>query len=249
MTRRSLLGLAPLGLCVLPKIALAIFASGSVVLDPSNLVENTLTAARSLLSNENEARVILQNIEQYAQDAKHLITLPTDMVNQIRDYMRQYQDILAKGKGMKDEMAWNIQQFEDLFRSGWQGDSSLMQQAEGLMGRVREAGRMATRAGDLYDRLGTQQESVNRLLVASQGAPGMKATQQATNQLLGTLANQQGNLQLLLAAQNEMQTSWIMSQVVSSERAEADAYAQRIDATKYYAAVRGNLAIGPRLPQ
>lgn len=251
MTRRTLFTLAG-GIAVLlltPHRVPAILGIGdtAIVLDPSNLSVNAYTKAQTYLSNMNEARMILQKVESMAQDARHLISIPVNTLNELQSLWQQYTAIVAQGQGVLGELKGTVSQFEQLYASGWGGNGSFMQRAQGLLGKVREVGAIATRADSLYQRLGSQQRRVQTVLTASQAAPGSLAAQQATNQLLGTLADQQASLQLIMAAQSEMQTSWIMSQVVAAETAAANGMAQQINPTKYLRTGAG-WGQGQRLP-
>jgi type IV secretion system protein TrbJ len=232
----------------LPSSSLALFGIGDIVNDPLNTFQGTLTAARSLVSNQNEATQIIQQIQQIAQDAKHLMSLPLSVVNDLQRAMDRYTALIADGRSTIGQIKAMTAQFEQLYASGWGGNADLMTRAKALLGKVREAGAFATQANALYDRITGQQAAVTRLLVASQVAPGSLAAQQATNQLLGTLAEQQVSLQALIAAQGEVQQRWIMTQVVGAEQAAAQGLAQQIDVTKYLPA-RTLVGAGPRLPR
>lgn len=248
MTRRQVL-FTGLGLALaLTTKAWAIWGIGDITFDPTNNATNMLTAARSLVSNQQEARLILQNVESLANQAKDLAALPLSVLQDIEQAWQQYTQIMYQGQMTVGQIRNTVQQFEQLYASGWGGNGDMMQRAQALLGKVREAGRVANQAQSVYDRLTGQQRTVTRLMSASQAAPGSLAAQQATNQLLGTLANQQGNIQLLLATQHEVQTSWIMRQVVAEEQAQQNA--QRWMADYVRAPVRGpGEGKGPQLPQ
>jgi P-type conjugative transfer protein TrbJ len=187
-------------------------------------------------------------MHQIAQDAKHLMSLPLSVVNDLQRAMDRYTALIADGRSTIGQIKAMSAQFEQLYASGWGGNADLMTRAKLLLGKVREAGAFATQTNALYDRITGQQATVNRLLVASQGAPGSLAAQQATNQLLGTLAEQQVSLQALIAAQGEVQHRWIMTHVVGAEAASGQGQAQQIDVTKYLPA-RTLAGTGPRLPR
>jgi P-type conjugative transfer protein TrbJ len=250
MRRRTvivgLLGLV--ALVAAPGPTRAFWASGSIVNDPLNTAQGTLTAARSLISNQNEVRILTEQLHQIAQDAKHLMSLPLSVVNDLQRAMDRYTALIQDGRSTIGQIKAMSAQFEQLYASGWGGNADMMTRAKLLLGKVREAGAFATQANALYDRITGQQATVNRLLVASQVAPGSLAAQQATNQLLGTLAEQQVSLQALMAAQGEVQQRWILTQVVSAEQAAAQGVAQQIDVTRYLG-VKTLTGTGPRLPR
>ena len=104
-------------------------------------------------------------------------------------------------------MAWTLRnattQFEQLYSVGFNGNASLLQRAQAMIGQVRAASRAATEATALFDRLCAQQASVTTLIAASQAAPGSLGAQQAT---IG-----------------RVQVGYIMRQAVAEEQAQTNA--------------------------
>jgi P-type conjugative transfer protein TrbJ len=249
MQRRVVLLLA-VSILALPKLAHAILgiADTAIVNDPLHTFQGTLTAARTLVSNQQEARMILQNAESLVNQAKSLTALPLSVVNEIQAAMDSYTRLVMDGRSTIGEIRGMVEQFESLYASGWQGNLPLFARAKGLLEKVRQAGAIATQADALYDRLKIQHQTTNRLLVASKAAPGPLAAQQATNELLGTLGTELASMQTLLAAQGEMHKAWILTHVVGAEAASAQGQTQQIDVTKYLPA-RTLVGTGPRLPR
>jgi P-type conjugative transfer protein TrbJ len=199
------------GLCLVP------------VVDEANIVQTTLTAVRALESNTNEALALAKQAEAYVQDAKHLVALPTSIIDQITSQIQEYYDLLQDGKSLAYSVSAAVKQFDDAFASGMGGNVPLLQRAQQMQGVMRDMGRIAVQAQAVYKRLCDTKGATDTLLRASQVAPGSLAAQQAGNQLLGVLIDQQGALQQIQATASRVQTSAAMRELVSDEMARANA--------------------------
>gem|GEM_PF-756000 len=207
----------------LPSVSFAVFGVGDVVIDPTNLVQTTATALRSAISNANEVTQINNQIQSLANEAKQLISLPLSLVNEIDAAISSYTSLLNEGRGMVYQVQASVQQFEDLYSAGFGGNGSFMQRAQRMLGQVRDAGRLATQVTSVYDRLCAQQARVGQLMAASQAAVGTLQAEQATNQLLGVLSEQQVSMQQILATDQRLKISETMRQLVTEEKAYENA--------------------------
>jgi P-type conjugative transfer protein TrbJ len=193
------------------------------VIDEANIVNTTLTAFRALESNTNEAVQIAKQVEAYVQDAKHLVALPTSLIDQITSTIQSYYDLLQDGTSLAYSVTTAVQQFDTLYASGLSGNVPLLQRAQQMQGTLRDMGRIAVQAQAIYKRLCDTKDATDTLLRASQAAPGSLAAQQAGNQLLGVLIDQQGALQQIHATASRVQTSAAMRDLVSDELARTNA--------------------------
>lgn len=204
---------------LLPTVAVAIIP----VVDEASLLQTTITAAKAILSEVHEATIASQTLQSYIQDAKALVALPLSYVDQVSALYAQYNGALTQGQGM----AWTLRnattQFEQLYSASVQGNVGLMQRAQAMLAQVRAASQAAAQATALFDRLCAQQSSVATLITASQAAPGPLGAQQASNQLLAVLADQQGSLQQIQATVGRVQVGYIMQQTVAAEQAQVNA--------------------------
>lgn len=204
---------------------MALLGLGDIVIDPTNLVQNTWTAFRSLESNVNEAKQIAQQIQSYAQDAKNFIALPGSYVDQVTSLFSQYNQLLNTGRGLAYSVTSSVNQFESLYASGFGGSQSMMERAKAMLSQVRDASRVATQVGSLFDKLCADQSSVATLLQAAQVAPGELAIGQTQAQLLGVLSGQQADLARMAATVGRVQISAAMRQAVAEETAAANSAA------------------------
>jgi type IV secretion system protein TrbJ len=226
MKRRAVLtgltGLVGLTLS-LPRPSLGILGVGDIVHDPINLVQNAFTAVRSLVSNANEVTTIQNQVVFLANEARQLASLPLSLVSQIDAAMTSYTTLLTEGQGMVYQLKATTQQFEDLYTQGFGGEGSFMARAQRMLGQVRAAGRLATQVTAIYDRLCAQQTRVGQLLAASQASVGQLQAEQAGNQLMGLMAEQQVSIQQILATDQRLKISESMRQLVMDEKAYQNA--------------------------
>jgi len=208
-----------------PRVTHAILGVGDVAIvsDPMGLIQQTASALRAFISNANEVTTINNQMQQLANEAKQLASLPLSLVNEIDGAIRSYTDLLNTGRGMVFQVQSSVQQFEDLYSQGFGGNGSFMQRAQKMIGQIRDAGRLATQASAVYDRLCAQQSRVGQLMAASQASIGELQAQQAGNQLMGVLAEQQVSMQQLMATDQRLRISETMRQLVTEEQAYQNA--------------------------
>jgi P-type conjugative transfer protein TrbJ len=195
-------------------------ADTAIVNDPIQTIQSTLSAIRAAVSNVNETTQINQQLQSLANEAKQLATLPMNLTEQIAGTMGEYSSLLNQGQGIAYQIRSSVEQFEALYAQG--GSGNFMQRAAAMLGQMRQAGMIATQATAVFDRLCAQQTRVQQLLGASASATGQLQAQQANNQLMGVLADQQASLQQVLAATGRLQVSEAMQQMVQQEQAHAN---------------------------
>lgn len=242
-------GVLLLGLLIgMSRVAWAVFGIGDIVNDPLALIQTTITAGKAVLTEANTAQTALQSLQSYYQDAKAFVAIPMSYVDQVGNLYDQYNNALQQAQGMSWTLRNTTAQFEQLYSSGFGGNTSFMQRAAGMINQIRAASRAANDATALFERLCAQQGSVKTLMIASQAAPGSLAATQATNQLLGVMADQQGSLQQMQATLGRVQVGFIMQDTVANEQAQLNAsqWLQGYGDDKLRGPGQGQ---GPRLPE
>ena len=212
--------LALLVLLLCPQVGYCIFGIGDITFDPTNFAQNTMTAFRSLQSNINEATQIQNQIRGYVQQARHLVSLPMSYVDQITGLYQEYNNTLNQARGIAYTVQNGVRQFEQLYETTVNGTMPLMQRAQAMLQQIRASGAAATQMTAIFDRLCAEQATVATLQAASQAAPGTLAAQQATNQLMGVLAEQNASLQQMQATVGRVQIGYVMRQTVAEEQAQ-----------------------------
>jgi P-type conjugative transfer protein TrbJ len=192
------------------------------VVDESAIIQHILVAANTLKSTMNEATQIKNQVDSYMQQAKHLVALPQSYLDQVVGLYTQYNQLLGDAQGISYGMKSAAAQFEELYKTGFNGNGSMMQRAMAMAQQVRQAGAAANQASAIFDRLCAQLATAQQLVDVSQAAPGSLAAQQATNQLMQVMIDQQGSLQTIQATMGRVQAGYIMRETVVEEHAQSE---------------------------
>jgi type IV secretion system protein TrbJ len=249
-TRRlaNRLGLLMLGSWLLASPAWALFGIGdtAIVSDPWNLIENSATAVNTLDTVRQVQQQVQDQLTFIAQEAKHLVALPNTLITPIQDVMSTYNSILATVQGVGYQVNGLEQQWNMLF--GGLRTGSLTENVQAIAGALKQVAWDAAQAEAIYTQLCQQTAQIQRLLTASQAAPGTLAATQATNQLLGTLAGQQQMLAQMQATGDRVQVMWIMQDTQANQQAQQNVqqWMQGYDEIKPAGFGQGQ---GPALPE
>ena len=173
------------------------FLGSGIVLDPSNLVQNALTATRTLQQVTAQATMLRNQITQMAELG---IYVGSDLDRMLGDLNRlQHQ---ARGLSFRIDEIERVfeQQFPDAY-ADWsateQAQIADAQQEASIMA-FRDSVRMQAQIAEAVEEDGRQLQT---LMNASRGAQGDLAVAQAGNQLTALSAKQSMQMQTLMAAQ------------------------------------------------
>ncbi|HYN63688.1 MAG TPA: P-type conjugative transfer protein TrbJ [Candidatus Limnocylindrales bacterium] len=220
-------------LVVVPRWCHAVFGVGDVVIDPTNLVQNSLTALRTLHTTINQAtqiandvRMIANQVQQLANEARNLASLPTSLLGPLQGQLRGYTATLSQAQGLSFQLSTIAPQFEQLYTTFGQParpSAGLLQQASQWAQQLRDASAAAMQVQSVWERLTGQQARLQTALTASDNAGGNLQVSQATNHLLGIMAEQHASLQQILAASSRAEAALIATQAAHDDAARANA--------------------------
>jgi type IV secretion system protein TrbJ len=189
-----------------------------VVYDPTNYVQNVLSAARALEQINNQIQSLQNEAQMLINQARNLASLPYSSLQQLQQSVQRTQVLL----GQAQRIAFDVQQIDQAFQSQY-GNISLSTSDQRLVADARS--RWQNTVGGLQDALRVQAGVVgnidtNRAEMAalvgqSQGATGALQATQAGNQLLALQAQQLADLVAVVAANGRAQA------LVDAERAAA----------------------------
>jgi P-type conjugative transfer protein TrbJ len=189
-----------------------------VVYDPTNYVQNVLSAARALEQINNQIQSLQNEAQMLINQARNLASLPYSSLQQLQQSVQRTQALL----GQAQRIAFDVQQIDQAFQSQY-GKISLSTSDQRLVADARS--RWQNTVGGLQDALRVQAGVVgnidtNRaemaaLIGQSQGATGALQATQAGNQLLALQAQQLADLVAVVAANGRAQA------LVDAERAAA----------------------------
>jgi P-type conjugative transfer protein TrbJ len=222
MIRRSRAALFAATILSLPVAFSPVFVTPAaaqwVVYDPTNYVQNVLSAARALEQINNQIQSLQNEAQMLINQARNLASLPYSSLQQLQQSVQRTQTLL----GQAQRIAFDVQQIDQAFQSQY-GNISLSTSDQRLVADARS--RWQNTVGGLQDALRVQAGVVgnidtNRAEMAalvgqSQGATGALQATQAGNQLLALQAQQLADLVAVVAANGRAQA------LVDAERAAA----------------------------
>ncbi len=186
-----------------------------IVFDPSNFVQNTLTAIRTLEQINNQIR-------QLQNDARNLASLPFNAVGRLRANLATTQRLIAQAKGLAYELATMDRDFARLYPeqyaatiSGDQMYRDAQERWKNTLQGLQTTLRMQAQASQ---NLGEDEGVLADLVSQSQSAVGALQAMQATNQLLALQAKQSIQVQRLQITQDRAVSLELARQTAAVER-------------------------------
>ena len=187
----------------------AFIGFGNIVLDPSNLAQNVLTAARTLQMINNQIKQLTNEAQMLINEAQNLANLPYTARAEIQARLNEIQRLIASAKGV----AFTIAATESYFAMYYPQDYAAFSNTE-MTAHARARWEAARHA--FHDALVMHAQiaeiveqdvvTLDTLVTESQSAVGNLQVAQAGNQLLALNTKQSLQTQQLLAAQYRAET-------------------------------------------
>lgn len=217
MKKRFLAALVAAALCTVSTVQ-----AQWVVLDPTNLVQNTMTAARTLEQINNQIRQLQNEAQMLINQARNLASLPFNVVGRLRSNLDTTRQLITKAQGLAFDVQRMDQQFAQLYPeqyaatvSGNQMYQDAHQRWQNTLQGLQTAMRMQAQVSQNVN----QDEGVLADLVGrSQSATGALQAMQATNQLLALQAKQSIQTQQLQLTQDRASSLELARQAAAVER-------------------------------
>ncbi|AYH44702.1 P-type conjugative transfer protein TrbJ [Azoarcus sp. DN11] len=193
-----------------------------VVIDPTNLAQNILTAAHTLEQINNQIRQLQNEAQSLMNEARNLASLPFNVVNRLRANLDTTRQLISQARGLAFDIQNMDQQFAQLYPeqyaasvSGNQMFQDAHQRWQNTLQGLQTAMRMQAQVSQNLN----QDEGVLADLVdQSQSATGALQAMQATNQLLALQAKQSIQTQQLQLTQGRAASLELARQAAAVER-------------------------------
>ena len=193
-----------------------------VVIDPTNLVQNTLTAIRTLEQINNQIQQLQNEARMLTNQARNLASLPFNVVSRLRSNLATTQRLIARAKGMAYDVARMDQDFQRLYPeqyaatvSGDQMYRDTQERWKNTLNGLQTTMQMQAQASqNLSDDEGVLADLVGK----SQSAEGALQAMQAMNQLLALQAKQSIQTQRLQITQDRAASLELARQAAEVER-------------------------------
>jgi len=206
-------------LALTPPFARAQFA----VIDVANLVQNVLTAARTLEEISNQIMQIQQFVQMLQNEARNLTSLPFSIVQQLDQSVSQITSLMGQAQGI----LYNIQNVQSQFQNFYPTTISPSSPDAQLVADARTRWQYSLSTfqhtmevqSQIVQNLSGDQAQLDAVVGQSQGAVGILQATQAGNQLLALQSKQLAATQALLASQARAQA------IEQARQAEAEVQA------------------------
>lgn len=215
------------------KMVLSLFIAGvlsvgsahaqMVVVDPTNLTQNILTAARTLEQINNQVRQLQNEAQMLVNDARNLTGLDFSALQELQSALADSQRLLDEARGLAFDVTRMDEQFRRLYPEQYTASVSGNEMARDARERWRnslEALRTATQVqAQAVRNFDVDEQALGELVAHSQSATGQLQATQATNQLLALQARQSIQAQQLQLTQDRASALELARQVAAQERA------------------------------
>ncbi len=196
-----------------------------VVLDPTNLTQNMLTAARTLEQINNQVRQLQNEAQMLVNDARNLTGLDFSALVELRATLAETQQLLDEARGIAFDVERAQREFARLYPERYdqtmtrdQLGADALERWQGSLEALRTAIRLQAQ---VVENVATDETVLSDLVGQSQSAVGALQATQATNQLLALQSRQLIQSQQLQAAQGRATALEQARVVAAEERARA----------------------------
>ncbi|OAI58689.1 conjugal transfer protein TrbJ [Ralstonia solanacearum] len=192
------------------------------VIDVTNLVQNTMTAARTLEQINNQVRQLQNQAQSLINQARNLESLPFNVVSQLRANLATTQQLITQAQGLAFQVQSMDQQFAQLYPqqyaatvSGNQMYQDAHQRWQNTLEGLQTSMRMQAQVSQ---NVTADEGTLTDLVSQSQSATGALQAMQATNQLLALQAKQSIQTQQLQLTQGRAESLELARQAAAVER-------------------------------
>ena len=197
-------------------------ASALTVFDPSNFVQNTLTAVRTLEQINNQINQLQNEAQMLMNQARNLANLDFNIVNRLRSTLATTERLIAEARGL----AYDVQSMDATFARLYpeqyaatvSGDQMLRDAQERWKNTLKGLHTAMRMQAQVSQNLAQDESALSDLVSQSQSATGALQAMQATNQLLALQAKQSIQSQRLQITQERAAALELARQAAAVER-------------------------------
>ena len=194
-----------------------------VVIDPTNLVQNTLTAIRTLEQINNQIQQLQNEARMLTNQARNLASLPFNVVSRLRSNLATTQRLIARAKGLAYDVTNLDREFARLYPEQYaatvSGDQMYRDAQERWRNTLNGLQTTMQMQAQVSQNLGEDESVLADLVGKSQSAEGALQAMQAMNQLLALQAKQSIQSQRLQITQDRAASLELARQAAATERA------------------------------
>lgn len=208
MCRRIIMGLAlSLAMSTFSPRAEALFGVGDVVIDPSNLAQNILTAGNTLEQINNQIEQLQNEAQMLVNQAENLARLDHNAMEQLSKILVQIDTLIREADEITYEVAESQRRYKATFPESYEGlanDQLVIRATNQWVISQRTFGNSIRVQSGIVSAIVEGKETLESLVGKSQTASGALSVAQAGNQLVAMSVEQQMQMQHLMAAHYRM---------------------------------------------
>lgn len=198
-------------------------ASAFTVIDPTNLVQNTLIAIRALEQINNQMEQLQNESQMLINQARNLASLDFNIVNRLRTSLAKSEQLIAEAQGLAYDVQNLDREFVRLYPEEYaatvSGDQMYRDARERWQHTLDGLHTAMRLQAQVSRNLGEDESALADLVGQSQSATGALQAMQATNQLLALQAKQSIQAQQLQLTQDRAASLELARQAAATERA------------------------------
>jgi len=174
------------------------------VFDPSNFIQNMLTASRELQQVNNEIQGLENQATMLINESKNLASLPYSSLAQLEQSITQTQQLLAQAQRIAYNVTAIDQAFAQSYPASYPSSTTSQQLLADAQTRWQNAragfqDAMLVQAG-VVQNLDSTRTQIDALISSSQSASGALQAAQSGNQLVALQTKQLADLTAVMAA-------------------------------------------------
>lgn len=198
-------------------------AAALTFVDPVNLVQNTLTAIRTLEQINNQINQLQNEAQMLMNQARNLAKLDFNIVNRLRSTLATTERLIAEAQGLAYDVQNMDREFARLYPEQYavtvSGDQMLRDARERWKNTLDGLHTAMRMQAQVSQNLAQDEGALADLVSQSQSATGALQAAQATNQLLALQAKQSIQAQQLQITQDRAASLELARQAAATERA------------------------------
>ncbi|HGM8378870.1 TPA: P-type conjugative transfer protein TrbJ [Pseudomonas aeruginosa] len=198
-------------------------AAAITVFDPSNFVQNTLTAVRTLEQINNQINQLQNEAQMLMNQARNLARLDFNIVNRLRSTLATTERLIAEAQGLAYDVTSMDREFARLYPEQYaatvSGDRMAQDARERWQNSLNGLHTTMRMQAQVSQSLTQDESALADLVSQSQSATGALQAMQATNQLLALQAKQSIQAQQLQITQDRAASLELARQAAATERA------------------------------
>lgn len=194
-----------------------------VVIDPTNLAQNIMTAANTLEQINNQIKQLQNQAQSLMNQARNLTSLDFSALGELRAALSATNQLIQQGQGLAFNVAQTETDFRRLYPQSYTAAISGTQMATDARTRwansleaLRTAAKVQSQAVQNFT---SDERTLTDLVNRSQSAAGALQAMQATNQLLALQSRQAMQAQQLQITQDRAVALEQARQIAVQERA------------------------------